>query len=224
MSSTPAERWDPRFADGSGWFAPIAPFAARFAGLGDWPSIDEMNARLADDAAVVFVAAAKVRRRRHPLRPIDLDSLYEVRIARRGEVPTRPGNWHDFLNALIWAAFPVAKRTLTARLRAEKEAQAVAGGWRLPGARTPLQDALALLDEGGVLEPESGGAVIFGHAVLEHLIAGRPARVSRVPLAASASRAALDRALAGCLAELRPSLPRGPAVDLRALRPAPCRP
>jgi DUF3025 family protein len=220
---TPAgmEPWDPRFAEREGgvWFAPVRPYAARFAALPDWPTVEEIDARLAPVAGVRFVAAAKARPRRRRARPLDLDAIYEIRIARRGEVPTRPGSWHDFLNALVWAAFPAAKRALTARLHAEKEAQARAGGWRLPNARTPLQDALSMLDEGGVLEPAGGGAVVFGHAILEHLVAGRWPRAFRVPLAAAADLASLDRALAERLAEPAWLVDeRLPAAELASMR------
>jgi hypothetical protein len=34
---------------------------------------------------------------------------YETRIWARGEVETRPGNWHDFFNALVWLSFPLSK-------------------------------------------------------------------------------------------------------------------
>ena len=42
---------------------------------------------------------------------------YEQRIAERGEIATREGNWHDLLNALIWLRFP----------RTEKRAESAPG-------------------------------------------------------------------------------------------------
>jgi Protein of unknown function (DUF3025) len=221
------ERWDAAFADESAWFAPLRPFAARFARLGDWPRIEELNDRLAADAGVVFVEAAKLRPRRRRARPIDPESLYEVRIVRRGEVPTRPRSWHDFLNALVWAAFPASKLALTRRLWIEKEAQAREHVWRLPNRRTPIQDALALFDEGGAVAPVAGDVtgepVIFGHAVYEHLISGRAPRVTniRVTVAAlPAARADLDAALAAQLGSpgIWPLGQRPPAVTLDTIR------
>jgi len=194
--------WCPEFATRSVWFAPFRALAARFADCRGWPTVSELNERLG--AEVRFVAAEKRRRR-------DIDDIYEVRIARRGEVPTRPESWHDFLNALIWAAFPAAKRALTARLGEEQLARAGAGG-RLPNARTRVQDALALVDEGGVVVTPAG-AVVFGHAVLEHLLDGVAPRVSCVHLAAGD----LDAALAARLAA--PELGRWETAELGALRP-----
>jgi hypothetical protein len=210
--------WDPDFAAASVWFAPLRALAARFAGFRDWPPVADLNARLGADAGVTFCAAAKGRPRRSVGRPLDVDALYEVRIARRREVPTRPRNWHDFLNALVWAGFPEAKLALTTRLGAEQVAQAGVHGWRLPNARTRVQDALALVDEGGAVMA-GGGAVVFGHAVLEHLLAGRAPRVLCVPLALEppVPLAAIDRALARRLGGAE--LERWPAVELAALSP-----
>ena len=71
---------------------------------------------------------------------------YEVRIADTGEVPTRPQNWHDLFNALVWLAYPRAKAMINeqhARILEERgEAEA--------RRRGPERDALTLFDEGGV--------------------------------------------------------------------------
>lgn len=37
---------------------------------------------------------------------------YEQIIFRQGKVPTRPDNWHDLFNALIWMLFPQSKKQL----------------------------------------------------------------------------------------------------------------
>jgi len=223
------ERWDAAFADESAWFAPLRPFAARFGRLSDWPSVEELNDRLAADAGVVFVESAKLRPRRRRERPIDPESLYEVRIVSRGEVPTRPRCWHDFLNALVWAAFPASKLALTRRLRIEKEAQAREHVWRLPNRRTPIQDALALFDEGGVVAPVNGDVagepVIFGHAVYEHLVSGRAPRVTNLRVTVAdlpAARADLDAALAAELGSpgIWPLGQRPPGVTLDTIRAA----
>ncbi len=67
---------------------------------------------------------------------------YEARAWERGEVETRPENWHDFFNALVWLAFPQAKRAITA---AHVAAMQPAGGER--GA---VRDALTHFDECGI--------------------------------------------------------------------------
>jgi hypothetical protein len=52
-----------------------------------------------------------------PLRfvaPQDDGLDYEQRIWSNGEVETRPDNWHDLFNALVWLAFPASKQALSA--------------------------------------------------------------------------------------------------------------
>lgn len=153
------------------WFDAIRDLAGP---LGDgWPAVERIDAALAERSGVHFLAAEKARPRRRSRRPIDVESLYEVRIATRRQVPTRPDSAHDLLNALAWAAFPRAKWALSCRLAAaQRERLATTpGAWRLPGARTRAHDRLALLDEGGILVA-GGRALVFGHALLEHALAG----------------------------------------------------
>jgi hypothetical protein len=101
----------------------------------------------------------------------------------------------------VWAVFPEAKWQLHARQhRAVRARLDSAARSTLPGARTREQDALALLDEGGVViacrpasldrarsalserrEAEAirlfaereARAVVFGHAIFEGLVLGR---------------------------------------------------
>ncbi|MBS0565972.1 MAG: DUF3025 domain-containing protein [Proteobacteria bacterium] len=116
---------------------------------------------------------------------------YEERIGTRGEIATRPGNWHDLLNALIWLRYPTIKQALNAR----QLAGIVAVG---PRQRTRAQCALTHFDEAGVIvqidDPAllaswnahdwhglfwreraawSDGRIrvdVFGHALLEHAL------------------------------------------------------
>ena len=70
---------------------------------------------------------------------------YEERIDARGEITTRPDNWHDFFNALVWLRFPQAKRALNdAHLRFMRS-----GGTR--SQRGPVRDALTQFDESGIV-------------------------------------------------------------------------
>ena len=76
--------------------------------------------------------------------PPHADGLaYERRIRERGEVATRPDDWHDFFNALVWLTFPQAKLALSAR---HGQASAVDGKNR--GAE---RDALTHFDECGIV-------------------------------------------------------------------------
>lgn len=191
--------FDPRFFERSALFAPIAEAAASFAECTDWPELEAIDRALAARAGVRFVAAE--RRPRRQRGPVALGDLYDTRIAR-GEVPTRPRNWHDFLNALVWATFPRAKTALHARQHGAIRAWAFNESSvvrQLPNARTRELDALALVDEGGVLVAGGGGRAVFGHALYEGLVLGVPAMIARAVPVAELTDAALAARLAGPL-------------------------
>jgi hypothetical protein len=201
------EAFDSRFYEADQRFWPIAPAARRFVGYPDFPEPEEHKA-----PGVAFVSAHKARRTRRRVR--ELAEGYDDRVVR-GEVPTRPRSWHDFLNALVWATFPASKRRLHALQAAAVRQRLAPGAVTLPNARTREQDALALLDEGGVIELTAEGERLvlgFGHALYEGIVRGGPAAtvscltfgVSRLPARARACELA-DRLLADRLEEpLRP--------------------
>ena len=166
----PGDAWDPRFFDADPRFWPIAPAAARFAAHPHFPTPDELTA-----PGVRFVASPKPRRTRR--RTASRGPGYDARIVA-GEVPTRPACWHDFLNALVWATFPNAKRALHHRQAAALHASIPQGSPTLPNARTRELDALALLDEGGVIVLQRSATeyveMAFGHALYENLVVGGP--------------------------------------------------
>ena len=115
--------------------------------------------------------------------------IYECRIWESGEVETRPDNWHDFFNALVWLSFPKTKIAVSA---------AHVRAMQAPGeARGVIRDALTHFDECGIVvlssQPELLGLlrdfrwqelfvarraevirsmrfVIFGHATYEQLL------------------------------------------------------
>lgn len=148
--------WRPRFFDESDLFATIREVAERFARDETFPSPERIDEVLEGRVPVRFVRASQNDK-----------EPYDARIVNEGIVRTRDGSWHDFLNALVWATFPLAKTALHRR-----QHRIV-----VPGAprRTPEGDALAMLDEGGVLLHDGpGGPVVFGHAIYESLILRRP--------------------------------------------------
>lgn len=202
-----------------------------FASQHDWPSLEAWSeaarragVRNSGGTPVTFIPHSPRKRGG----TWALDSMYDAHIFRRGQIPSRERNWHDFFNMAIWRTFPFAKAAIN---RAQYEALLRwlpgTSGAKLPGARLPEQDTLALLDEGGVLVAVSGAAsddapplseadaaiamdegratvVLFGHALLEHLVTGHgEVRGASVILAAHAwpkekpaFLAALDVALA----------------------------
>ena len=123
-------------------FDPLRDALARLPAA-HWPTHEDLTAaaaglRVASGAALSFVpprAAADSARR-----------YYELHIAATGEVETRPRNWHDLFNALVWITFPRAK----ARINAQHVAMLEAGGEHEARSRSPRRDALTLFDEGGV--------------------------------------------------------------------------
>jgi len=69
---------------------------------------------------------------------------YEEHIHRTGEISTRPNNWHDLFNALVWSRFPGIKAAMNAVHCEEIIKQ--------PGPeRGAHRDALTLFDECGVV-------------------------------------------------------------------------
>jgi hypothetical protein len=145
--------WRPRFFEGSPHFAPVREVALRFASDATFPSPERIDELLGDRTPVRFVRASQNDK-----------APYDARIVNEGVVRTRDGSWHDFLNALVWATFPLAKTALHRR----QHRIVVPGAAR----RTPEGDALAMLDEGGAFFPN--GPIVFGHAIYESLVLGRP--------------------------------------------------
>ncbi|AXS78943.1 DUF3025 domain-containing protein [Dechloromonas sp. HYN0024] len=163
--------------------------------------------------------------------------IYECRIWESGEVETRPDNWHDFFNALVWLSFPKTKNAVSA---------AHVRAMQAPGeARGTVRDALTHFDECGIVvlstEPELLDLlrdfrwrelfverraevigcmrfVIFGHAMYEQLL--KPFRgltakavlyevtADWLQLDGTALRAAVDDKLAADLTSGRYTRPR----------------
>jgi hypothetical protein len=188
--------WNPRAWRGEALWS-VRDVARPFEQFTDWPSVEDYDAILAARAGVRFRPQAPTpRRARRAGRPAP--RRYDAVICEEGVVPTRAKSWHDFFNALVWAAFPRAKRALHLRqyhLGQYHLRQCQAAGNGL-ARRTREGDGLALLDEGGVVlvcarasaaavttalverahEPivalaRAGGlsGAVYGHAVLEHL-------------------------------------------------------
>lgn len=167
--------WEPRFVERSPWFWPVSCAASRFEHCVDWPSTADFDRLYADLTAERAVKALRfgdnVRKQdKRVAGRVNLDALYDARISKHGEVPSRTRDWHDLFNALCFATFPRAKLALHARQYAILEQRVGPDATRLPGARTREQDALTLFDEGGVVVAVDAVA----HASLSQLVA--PAR------------------------------------------------
>jgi DUF3025 family protein len=107
-----------------------------------FPRHDDLNALAG--ASVVSGGGAPIRFvPPAPARETSAD--YETRIFETGEVPTRPDNWHDLFNALVWLAFPATKAVLNRHHHQQILAR------RGERQRGTARDVLTLFDEGGVL-------------------------------------------------------------------------
>jgi hypothetical protein len=206
----PSNVWDARALLGERAAWPIESVFAEFRACSVWPTRQQWNEHATQhegEGAIQFCDNA-ARRRGAPWRKSE---LYDGRIFLGNQVPSREACWHDFFNMLVWRTFPKAKRAIN-------KAQWLAlGRWlpgeagdKLPGARLPEQDALALLDEGGLIllytneraaeitravEAREEGellamaadgvlvTLLFGHALYEHLVTGQgEVRAAYVPV------------------------------------------
>jgi hypothetical protein len=201
-----ATAYDPGFVARSPLFWPIARAARLLTAFDDFPTPVALDGVFEGQPPVHFVRASPRSRRRDRL--LDVRAMYDARITLDGCVPTRARCWHDLMNALVWGTFPLAKRALHARQHRAMAERIAEGARTLPRARTREQDAIALVDEGGIIvlatDPDGvqaqlreragalhemiasgdADAVIFGHAVYESLALGvAPAAVAALVLA-----------------------------------------
>jgi hypothetical protein len=123
-------------------FAPLAPLIGRLP-HGRLPGPDDLNALVAAGTA----SGGGARLRFVPPAPASraFEAQYEMRVFETGAVQTRPEDWHDLFNALVWITFPATKATFNRIHVAEMRARR---GARERG--TP-RDVLTLFDEAGVL-------------------------------------------------------------------------
>jgi len=194
-SLRPAAPWDARFVAHHPLLWPLERAAAPFAGAAEWPPVATWTAAFgAAPPAVRFVPSGPRRRRGRPRR-FDPARLYDATIIERGQVPSRRRHWHDFLNALVWATFPRAKRALHARQGAAIARRLGPGVAQLPAHRTRELDGLAMIDEGGVIAlatPSGDRMLVFGHALYEGFVLRAPPMTGRVVRVTSVATAGVD--------------------------------
>ncbi len=99
-----------------------------------WPEIEALNARM---------PASGPRFARQDAALLTDGLHYEERIAR-GRIATRPENWHDLFNAMVWMRHPALKHALN---RQQCRHIARMG----TSERSPAQQALTQFDETGVI-------------------------------------------------------------------------
>ena len=120
---------------------PLSAFLAPWL-TGDTPDLARLNAMACEQGLITGGGVA--------LRFVEScggADGYEERAFLAGEIATRPGNWHDLFNALIWLALPLSKAALNRRhfaalTDARRQGRAERGA---------LRDALTQFDECGVV-------------------------------------------------------------------------
>lgn len=226
-----AVRWSPDFFRKNDLFWPIADAARALEGAPRWPDAAVLSSALPLPAPLAFERAiTRPRRDRAPPAPSE---RYDARIVLAGRIPTRDRSWHDLLNALVWATFPDAKLALHQRQHRAIQSQLREDN-HLPGRRTREQDAIAMLDEGGVvilraatvsiaeataddlsalIDRGDVRAAVFGHAIYERCVQEPHGSVRAQAFVAPdacdtrdlhASRRAIDAALAALLRAAAP--------------------
>jgi hypothetical protein len=130
-------------------YAPLQPLLAQLSPHGMPPTLARLDALAAERGLRSGTGA--------PLRfvvPHGSGMSYEERIWWLGEVETRPGNWHDAFNALVWLSFPQTKAALNAAHHQSLAWQTQTGSARPhtpPHGRGARRDALTQFDECGAI-------------------------------------------------------------------------
>lgn len=123
-------------------FTALAPLLGRLP-PDRFPRHDELNALTVP--SVVSGGGARIRFVRPAALSKKLSGHYEAHVFETGEVQTRPDNWHDLFNALVWLAFPKTKAVLNRHHYEEIRAR------RGDPLRGTARDVLTLFDEGGIV-------------------------------------------------------------------------
>jgi hypothetical protein len=135
-------------------FEPLRAVAAGLAGV-DWPTLERLQALAAVRPEPILTAGGSALRFvAQGAKPRRQQERYEARIFSSGEVQVRQANWHDLFNALVWLTFPRLKAALNARHYRALQEQGHGCN------RGPLQDALTLFDEGGVIVAACDGRLL----------------------------------------------------------------
>ncbi|WP_426702680.1 DUF3025 domain-containing protein [Rhodanobacter sp. Col0626] len=203
---------------------------ARLLHGSDWPTIEALNALWPAGSPTCFVAQ-------------DLELLadglhYEQRIAERGAIATREGNWHDLLNALIWLRHPALKQALNHRQMIEIARMG-------PKLRSRAQYAMTHFDEGGVIVLVRDAALmalwdehdwhglfwrhrdawidgsiqveLFGHALLEHALSPDKLLVGKAVVFQSTGTADIEQVSAYCAEQIAAGQLLHDPLELRPL-------
>lgn len=218
-----------------GLFSPLTPLLEKIPFAPDSAALDSLS--------LVHEVRTQSGQRLRFVPPKDDGLGYEARIWASGEVETRPDNWHDFFNALVWLTFPCAKAALNARHARVLAAQ--------PAGRGRERDAMTHFDECGIVVVSSDASLldlvrgfhwtelfwtrradlqgalrcfIFGHATYEQLLApfrGLTAKAVLYSVSEDWLRQPMTTQLLDLDRRLADELTAGAYADPRDLHPLP---
>lgn len=145
--------WNTDHAKSSPVFAPLRVHGAAALDKA-MPGLDGLRRLLDQREPTVRVASGRALTLvEQGGRPASLEQKYEARLYLEGELQVRRDDWHDGFNVLAWLAYPRAKAALNARHHAELQG-------RRERNRGPVQDALTLFDESGIVMISADGDLL----------------------------------------------------------------
>lgn len=140
-------KWNPAALLQSPLYAPLQPVLARLEAQ-NFPTLNDFNHLLAHEQATIIVKSGHgLRFVPQELGRLGFEAQYEPRCYLTGEVQTRPENWHDLFNALVWLTFPKAKASINRRHYLALANQSGSED----SQRGRVRDMATLLDESGVI-------------------------------------------------------------------------
>ena len=146
------DKWDADFWRKAPYFEPLKNIATQFAHFPDWPSLEDyssFSSWQSEEHSLRFVEQASKQK--------VLDYIQQIHCA--SEVPSRAGNWHDYLNMLCWQTFPQTRMAINGlQVDALKRQNHVERG----RVRTAQLDMLTHLDECGVVVLSSAKDILDG--------------------------------------------------------------
>lgn len=148
--------WNPVGLLKSPIFTPLHPLLHSLQ-TGIFPGLKDLNRLLLPPYPVISVQAG------YPLQFVPqaqgrmgFEAQYEPRCYLSGEVQTRPENWHDLFNAMVWLTYPKSKAAINTRhYHALKNNLDTSNS-----QRGKVRDMATLLDESGVIIACSNPALI----------------------------------------------------------------
>lgn len=133
------EQWRSDFIELSPAYTIFSWLPEEIVSNDNWPSLNDYNELTGTHYTMSGLPIQFVPQNDH-------EFSYESSIYLTGKVQTRPQNWHDFFNTLIWHTFPNIKGALNAKHYTHFTARQ--GQTK---ARSSIENLLTLFDESGVI-------------------------------------------------------------------------